>query len=145
MQGDAVDPGAQAGVAVEAADAAVDLDEDILCDVSGFAGIGDGAGDERIEGRVILGDQRGKCLLRTGLQLGDNRGLFRPGRRLRSEYVGEISQSRSCLHSNVPHTVTGNTGQAARPPVVVHGATNWMPPAAESGSAHSDICPTCLL
>ena len=63
MQGDAVDPGAQARVAVEVGDAAVDLDEDVLSDVCGFAGIGDGARDERIERSVVLGDERGECLL----------------------------------------------------------------------------------
>ena len=49
VQGDAVDPGAEAGFAMEVGDAAVDLNEDVLGDVGGFAGIGDGARDERIE------------------------------------------------------------------------------------------------
>src|ERR1700756_3116074 len=55
VQRDAVDPSAKAGFAVEVADAAIDLDEDILGNVCGFAGIRDGSSDERVEGRVVLG------------------------------------------------------------------------------------------
>ncbi len=105
MQGDAVDPGAQAGVAMKIADAAVDLDEDILGDVGGFAGVGNGARDERVERAVILSDQRGEGLFRPCLQLGDNRRLVRPGCRLRSENIRKITQCCPRLHSNVPHTL----------------------------------------
>jgi hypothetical protein len=40
VQGDAVDPSAEAGFAMEVGDAAVDLNENVLGDVGGFAGTG---------------------------------------------------------------------------------------------------------
>ena len=76
VQGDAVEPGAQAGVAVELADAAEDLDEDFLGDVGGVGGVVEAAADEGVEGLVILGDEHAEGLLGAGLEVGDERCLF---------------------------------------------------------------------
>ena len=46
VESDAVEPGAQAGAAMEAANAAEDLDEDLLRDVGCVGGIVEAAGDE---------------------------------------------------------------------------------------------------
>src|ERR1700735_1062365 len=67
-QGDAIDPSAQTGISVEAADAAVDLDKDVLGQVSGVRGIGNGARNQAVDGLMILGDQPRKCFLRTRFQ-----------------------------------------------------------------------------
>jgi hypothetical protein len=53
----AVEPGAEAGVAVEAADAAEDLDEDFLGEIGGVGGVVNVAGDEGVERLMILGDE----------------------------------------------------------------------------------------
>src|SRR5271156_1373436 len=75
-QRDAVDPGAQAGISVEAADTAVNLDKYVLSQVGGVRGVGNGAGNYAVDGLVILGDQPGERLLRTGFQFRDNSGFF---------------------------------------------------------------------
>ncbi len=75
-QCNAIDPGAQTGVSVEAANAAVNLDEDVLGQVSGVRGVWNGARNQAVDGLMILGDQPGKRFLRTGLQFGDNSGFF---------------------------------------------------------------------
>lgn len=67
MQSNAVEPGTKTGVAMKAADAAKDLDEDFLGDVGGIGRIVEAAGDERVERLVILGNQDGECVLGAGL------------------------------------------------------------------------------
>ena len=64
-------------VAVEAADAAEDLDEDFLGDVGGVGGIVQAAGDEGVERLVVLGDEQGEGLLGAGLEVGDEGCLLR--------------------------------------------------------------------
>jgi hypothetical protein len=71
MESDAVDPCLQAGVAVEAADAAEDLQKNFLRDIGGVAGILQAAGDDGVDGLVILGDEQGEGCLGAGLQLRD--------------------------------------------------------------------------
>jgi hypothetical protein len=71
MQGDAVDPGAEAGVAAEAGDVAEDLDEDLLRDVGGVGRVAEVARDERVDRVAVLRDEQGKGLLGAGLELRD--------------------------------------------------------------------------
>ncbi len=76
MQSDAVEPGAQAGFAMEAADAAKDLDEDFLRDVGCVGGIVEAARDQRIKRLMILRDQETERLLGSGLEVGDESYVF---------------------------------------------------------------------
>ena len=76
VQGDAVEPGAQAGVAVELANAAEDLDEDFLGDVGGVGGVVEAAADEGVEGLMVLGDEQAEGLFGAGFEVGDERCLF---------------------------------------------------------------------
>ena len=78
VQGDAIDPGAQAGVAVEGGDVAEDLDEDLLGDVGGVGWVAQAAGDEGVDGVAVLGDEQGKGLLRAGFQVRDEALLVCP-------------------------------------------------------------------
>ena len=73
---DAVEPGAEAGFAMEAADAAEDLDEDFLGDVGGVGGVVEAARDQRVERLMILRDEDRKCLLGAGLEVGDKGRIF---------------------------------------------------------------------
>ena len=75
-QSDAVEPGAQAGFAVEAANAAEDLDEDFLGDVGGVGGVVEAAGDQRVERLMILRDEQSERLLGAGLEVGDKSCIF---------------------------------------------------------------------
>src|SRR5208283_5513252 len=68
-QRDAVEPGAQAGLAVESADVAEDLEEDLLGDVGGVGGVLQAARDQRVERLVVLVDQLGEGLLGAALKL----------------------------------------------------------------------------
>src|SRR5580658_702792 len=103
-QGDAINPGAQAGVTVKSANPAVNLDEDILGQVSRVRWIGNGARYQAVNGLVIFRDQPCECLLRTGFQFRDNPGFFRGY----TEDAGDISQSNAYLHAKVLHTITGS-------------------------------------
>ena len=76
MQGDAIEPGAQAGVAVEAANAAEDLDEDFLGDVGGVGRVVEAARDQRIERLMILRDENGERVLGAGLEVGYKSSIF---------------------------------------------------------------------
>ena len=70
MERDAIEPGAQTGFAVEAANAAEDLDEDLLGDVGGVGGVVEAACDQRVERLMILGDENAKRLLGAGFEVG---------------------------------------------------------------------------
>src|ERR1700722_18694941 len=103
-QGDAINPGAQAGVAIKSANPAVNLDEDILGQVSRVRYVRNGARNQAVYGLVILRDQPCERLFRTGFQFRDNPGFFRGY----AEDAGDISQSYAYLHAKVLHTITGS-------------------------------------
>ena len=65
VERDAVKPGAQAGLAMEAADAAEDFDEDFLGYVRGVGRVLQAARDEGKERLRILGDEQAERLLRS--------------------------------------------------------------------------------
>ena len=91
MQGDAVDPGAEAGVAAEAGDVAEDLDEDLLGDVGGVGRVAEVARDQRVDRMAVLRDEQGKGLLGAGLQLRDEAPARLPGFRSRSPDRSSLS------------------------------------------------------
>src|ERR1700759_1817289 len=103
-QGDAVNPGSQAGVTVKSANPPVNLDEDILGQISRVRWIGNGTCDDAVYGLMIFRDQPCERLLRTGFQFRDNAGFFRGY----AEDAGDISQSNAYLHAKVLHTITGS-------------------------------------
>jgi len=76
VERDAIEPRAQAGFAVEAANAAEDLDEDLLRDVGSIGWVVETARDERVEGLMILGDENAKRFLGTGLEVGYEGSIF---------------------------------------------------------------------
>ena len=78
MKRNAVEPGAQAGFAMEAANAAEDLDEDFLGDVGGVGGVIEAARNQRIERLMILRDEDGKRLFGAGLEVGYKSCIFCP-------------------------------------------------------------------
>ena len=69
MQCNAIDPGTEARLAVEAADVAEDLDEDFLGDVGGVGRVLQATGDDGVDGLVILRNELRKRPFRAGLQL----------------------------------------------------------------------------
>ena len=109
MQSDAVEPGAETGVAVESTDVAEDLDEDLLSKVGGVDWIVDAARNKRVERQMILRDEKGKGPFRAGLELGDE-GRVLGG----NAYCGcEISHCCARLHIGCPlrydfHAASGN-------------------------------------
>src|SRR5260370_28289299 len=68
-ESNAIEPGAQAGFAMEAANAAKDLDEDFLGDVGGVGGGVGASRDQRIERLRILRSQGSQRPLETGFQI----------------------------------------------------------------------------
>ena len=78
VEGDAVDPGAQAGVSVEGGDVAEDLDEDFLGDIGGVGRVAQAAGDEGVERTAVLGDEQSEGLLGAGLEVRDEALLVCP-------------------------------------------------------------------
>ena len=68
-QRNAVDPGAQRGLAVKTVDAAKDLDENFLGQVGGVGLVAHRAREQRINRLMVVCDQPGKRLLRTRPQL----------------------------------------------------------------------------
>src|SRR5690348_12296091 len=75
MHGNAVNPGFQAASAVELADAPENLEENVLKNVGGFTLLSHHVGNQ-VKQRVLIDSQEvGKGLLRTPLQLRDERGF----------------------------------------------------------------------
>ncbi len=96
MDGDAVDPGLQAGLAVEVPHPPEDLEEDLLGDVGRIAGIVQHAVYQAVDGLVVLRDEPGVGVLGAGFQLGYHRGLFRPG----CNGAGQVAQSSCSRHGS---------------------------------------------
>ena len=75
-ESDAIEPGAQTGFAMKAANAAKDLDEDFLGDVGGVGRIVEAARNQRIDRLMILRDEEGKRRLGAGFKIGYKSSIF---------------------------------------------------------------------
>src|SRR5437016_13442140 len=78
MHRNAVDPGLQAGLAVEVFHSSEDLQEDFLCGIGGISRIGDDAVYKAVNGLVKLADQPGVGVLGAGLEFGNDRRFLAP-------------------------------------------------------------------
>src|SRR5437773_9857408 len=78
MHRNAVDPGLQAGLAVEVFHSSEDLQEDFLCGIGGISRIGDDAVYQAVNRLVKLADQPGVGVLGAGLEFGNDRRFLAP-------------------------------------------------------------------
>src|SRR5207245_10887269 len=78
MYRNAVDPGLQAGLAVEVFHTSEDLQEDFLCGIGGISRIGDDAVYQAVNRLVKLADQPGIGVLGAGLEFGKDRRFLAP-------------------------------------------------------------------
>ncbi len=97
MQRDAVNPGLQAGLAVEMFHPAEHFQKHILRSVRGIGRIIHDAIDESVDRLMKLADQPGVGLFRTRLQFGDDGGFLSSG----PDSAGKIAQCRSSRHGGV--------------------------------------------
>src|SRR6185437_6474501 len=102
VQGDAIDPCPQTGLALEAGDATENFDEDFLGDVGSVAGIRKDAVDEAVEGLLIPGDEPGKGFLRPRLELLNHNSFFG----MNADDPCQIAHGRA-RHQNYSFSVTG--------------------------------------
>ena len=78
MHRNAVDPGLQAGLAVEVFHSSEDLQEDFLCGIGGISRIGDDPVYQAVNRLVKLADQPGVGVLGAGLEFGNDRRFLAP-------------------------------------------------------------------
>src|SRR6266849_4324856 len=78
MHRNAVNPGLQAGLAVEVFHSSEDFQEDFLCGIGGISRIGDDAVYQAVNGLVKLADQPGVGVLGAGLEFGNDRRFLAP-------------------------------------------------------------------
>src|SRR5215813_13798987 len=97
MQRDAVHPSAQTRFAMEPANTAKNLNEDVLSHVSSISRIRQHARDDAIDWLVVSRNQPCKGLFRASFKLRDDIRLFRPD----CNNACQISHYRSCLHLGI--------------------------------------------
>src|SRR5438270_13955078 len=98
MQGNSVDPGAEAGLTVEAANIAEDLDEYFLCDVGCVCRILQAAGDDGVDRLLILSDELAEGTFGPSLQL-----LHKSCFVARNRYgTRQIAHQTARLHTGCP-------------------------------------------
>src|SRR5438445_13051823 len=73
-----VDPGLQAGLAVEGFHCSEDLQEDFLCGIGGISRSGDDAVYQAVNRLVKLADQPGVGVFGAGLEFGNDRRFLAP-------------------------------------------------------------------
>src|SRR5438105_13497189 len=78
MHRNAVDPGLQAGVAVEVFHSSEDLQEDFLCGIGGISRLGDDAVYQAVNGLVKLSDQPRIGMFGSCLECGNDRRFLAP-------------------------------------------------------------------
>src|SRR5437870_11760425 len=78
MHRNAVDPGLQAGLAVEVFHSSENFQEDFLCGIGGISRIGDDAVYQAVNGLAKLADQPSSGRLGSGLECATDRRFLPP-------------------------------------------------------------------
>ncbi len=98
MQRNPVEPRAQTGLAVKAADIAEDFNENLLRNIGGIGRVLQTARNQRIERLVILRDELGEGRFGSGSQLCNESSLF--ARQI--NHARQITHCAARLHPGCP-------------------------------------------